>query len=168
MDRLGGKIPFEGYRIYWPDGRPVAVGLDAFCTRGQRLLGLGRHLNGRLERLIRLTCIPLRGPDDNLNRIPGHRVRRLFIERRGSTGRLHFLDGTPTTIVFDLDRDEREVLDWVGLTGLNDGERMWFDLAAGPAGLADSPGGGSAAIDEQWPAVAVQAPRAIPGDGLPA
>jgi hypothetical protein len=131
-DRVGAGIPFEGYRILWPDGRPAAVGLDAFCTQGQRLLGLGRHLNGRPELLIRLTCFPLRGPDDDLNRMPGHRVRRLFIERRGSAGRLHFMDGTPTTLVFDLDRDEREVLDWVGLTGLDDGERLWFDLAAGP------------------------------------
>ena len=40
-DRQRGNIVFEGYEVLWPDGRPVAVGLDAFCKHGQRLLGLG-------------------------------------------------------------------------------------------------------------------------------
>ena len=45
-DRHRENIFFEGYQVLWPDGRPVAVGLDAFCKHGQRLLGLGRHLAG--------------------------------------------------------------------------------------------------------------------------
>ena len=86
-DRQRGKIPFEGYQILWPDGRPVDVGLDAFCKHGQRLLGLGRALAGCKERLIDLFCFPLRGRDDDLTRIPGHRVRRFMLMREGSRGR---------------------------------------------------------------------------------
>ena len=71
--------------------------------------------------------------NDDLTRLPGHRVRRFFIERRGRTGRLHFLDGTPTETVFEIGRDERRVLRWIGLTELRDGEHQWFDLAASPA-----------------------------------
>jgi len=129
-DRLDDEIRFEGYSLFWPDGRSVAVGLDSFCRHGIRLLGLGKHLAGRCERLIKLVCLPLADPEDNLHRIPGYRVRRFFIERRGRTGRLHFLDATPTAVQFELGRDEPRVLRWIGLSDLNDGTRMWFDLAA--------------------------------------
>src|SRR5438552_4133411 len=129
-DRETGKIRFEGYVPLWPDGRPVAVGLDAFCKHGQRLLGLGRYLKGCRERLIELICYPLAGRDDNLTRLPGHRVRRFFLQREGSRGRVHFLDGTPTDTVFEIGRDEDPVLEWIGLPDLAEGEQMWFDLAA--------------------------------------
>ncbi len=129
-DRNRGKINFEGYQVLWPDGRPVAVGLDAFCKHGQRLLGLGKHLAGCKERLIDLLCFPLRGRDDDLTRIQGHRVRRFMLMRQGSRGRLHFLDGTPTDTIFDLGSDEERVLEWIGLPLLNDGDQQWVDLAA--------------------------------------
>ena len=129
-DRRDDRVSFEGYQPIWPDGRPVAVSLDAFCTHGQRLLGLGRRLAGCREKLIKLVCLPLAGRDAELNRIPGHRVRRFYIERQGSQGRVHFMDGTPTTAIFDLIRDERRVLDWIGLTQLADGQTQWFDIAA--------------------------------------
>jgi hypothetical protein len=129
-DRQQGKIYFEGYQVCWPDGRPVHTGLDAFCKHGQRLLGLGRHLAGCRERLIELICFPLSGRDDDLVRIPGHRVRRFFLERQGRRGRIHFLDGTPTETVFDLSRDECRVLEWIGLPAMRDGEQRWMDLAA--------------------------------------
>jgi hypothetical protein len=132
-DHQRGGIPFEGYEILWEDGRPILLGLNAFCYHGQRLLGLGRHLAGRRERLLKLICFPLSGRDDDLTRLPGHRVRRFFLERQGSRGRLHFLDGTPTETVFEIGRDERKVLRWIGLTQLTDGEQQWMDLAAGPA-----------------------------------
>lgn len=131
-DRNREQIEYEGYQALWPDGRPVTVGLDAFCRHGQRLLGLGRHLAGRHERLIQMTCFPLSGRDDDLNRLPGHRVRRFYIERTGRIGRIHFLDGTPTTTVFVMGRDEPRVLHWIGLSSLAEGERQWFDLAALP------------------------------------
>src|SRR5437016_4338625 len=109
------NVHYEGYKPFWPDGRAVETGLDAFCKHGQRLLGLGKHLAGRPERLIKLVFHPLAGRDDDLNRIPGFRVRRFYIERRGACGRVHFLDGTPTSIVFEIGRDEPRVLNWLGL-----------------------------------------------------
>ncbi len=124
---------YEGYKVCWPDGRPVSVGINAFCKYGQRLLGLGKHLAGTHERLIKLLFLPLEGRDCDLNRIPGFRVRRMFLERTGHTGRLYFLDGTPTSIIFDMRKDETPVLNWLGLPALDDGEQQWFDLAAMPA-----------------------------------
>src|SRR5207253_8070312 len=129
-DRQDDSTHFGGNLPLWPDGRPVDVGLDAFCKHGQRLLGLGRHLAGSKERLIDLLCFPLRGREDDLTRIPGHRVRRFMLMRQGSRGRLHFLDGTPTDTVFDLGRDEYRVLEWIGLPLLRDGDEQWVDLAA--------------------------------------
>jgi hypothetical protein len=129
-DRETGKIHFEGYAPLWPDGKPVGVSVDAFCKHGQRLLGLGKHLAGCNEKLVKLICLPLSGRDDDLNRIPGHRVRRFYLVRTGSIGRLHFLDGTPTASVFELGRDDPRVIHWVGLNTLEDGGVLWFDLAA--------------------------------------
>ena len=129
-DRQDNNIHFEGYEFRWPDGRQVAVGLDAFCKHGQRLLGLGRHLHGCSEKLIEMLCFPLTGREADMTKLPGHRVRRFFIERTGRQGRLHFMDGTPTAVVLEVGRDEFSVLNWIGLTQLRDGERQWFDLAA--------------------------------------
>jgi hypothetical protein len=133
-DRQEDRIAFEGYQFYWPSGRPVAVGFDAFCKHGQRLLGLGRHLEGCRERLVEMLCIPVENPESEITRMHGARIRRFFIQREGMQGRLHFMDGTPTAIVMDLERDEYSVLHWIGLTDLADGERQWFDLAARPVG----------------------------------
>jgi hypothetical protein len=123
-------VRFEGYLPLWPDGRPVAVGIDALCTHGQRLLGLGKHLAGCQEKLVQLICMPLAGRDDDINRIPGHRVRRFYLHREGQIGRLHFMDGTPTTATFELGHDEPRVLHWIGLASVADGEVQWLDLAA--------------------------------------
>jgi hypothetical protein len=129
-DRADNDVHFEGYEVLWPDGRPAAIGLDAFCKHGQRLLGLGKHLAGCNERLIELICFPLPEREANLTRLPGARVRRFMLRRSGSQGRLYFLDGTPTASVFDLHADEPAVLHWVGLDHLADGGEQWFDLAA--------------------------------------
>ena len=134
-DRVEERIHYEGYDVVWPDGRQVAIGLTAFCKHGQRLLGLGRHLAGAPERLVDLIIFPLPSGDASLTRLPGHRVRRFSIQREGRQGRLYFLDGTPTTVVFDLDQDEAPVLHWIGLPALHDGERQWFDLAARPVDM---------------------------------
>ena len=129
-DRQRGNLAFEGYQVCWPDGQAVHTGLDGFCKRGQRLLGLGRPQAGCPEHLVELTCSPLAGREVPLTRLPGHRLRRFFLERRGRWGRIHFLDGTPTEIIFEIDRDEHRVLDWIGLSTLRDGEQQWVDLAA--------------------------------------
>jgi hypothetical protein len=135
-DRVEDNIAYEGYDFLWPDGRPVAVGLTAFCKHGQRLLALGRHLAGERERLLDLIVYPLHDGEEPLTRLPGHRVRRFSIQREGRQGRLYFLNGTPTTVVFDLDGDEAPVLHWIGLPALRDGELQWFDLAARPVEVA--------------------------------
>ena len=133
-DRQNATVDYEGYEMLWPDGRPLGVGMEAFCKHGQRLLGLGRHLGSCTEKLVELAMYPLSCREDNLTRIPGSRVRRFFLERSGCSGRVHFMDGTPTAAVFDTERDEPRVLDWLGLPGLGDGARQWFDLAARPVG----------------------------------
>jgi hypothetical protein len=129
-DRQQGLIQFEGYQILWPDGGSVALGVDSFCRQGQRLLGLGRYLAGCAERIIDLLCYPQTSGDSHMTRLPGHRVRRFYLERTGQQGRLHFLDGTPTDAVFDLGSDEPRVLSWLGLPTLSDGGRLWIDVAA--------------------------------------
>lgn len=133
-DHQNANIDYEGYELLWPDGRPVAFGMEAFCKHGQRLLGLGRHLGSCTEKLIELAVFPLPGREADLTRIPGSRVRRFFMERQGSCGRVHFMDGTPTAAVFDENHDEARVLNWIGLPELHDGDRQWFDVAARPAG----------------------------------
>jgi hypothetical protein len=145
-DGQHGTVACEGYEMFWPDGRPVAVGIEGFCLRGQRLLGLGRHLAGRPERLVELLCYPLSGVDEPLTRLSRSRVRRLYLGRSGGQGRLHFLDGTPTALLFDLARDEPAVLDWIGLPALGDGQLQWFDLAARPVESLSSPGTESLSI----------------------
>jgi hypothetical protein len=131
-DRLRGQIQIEGYSIHWPDGRPVGIGVDGFCRHGQRLLGLGRYLAGCTERLIEMIIFPLQGLEDDLTRIPGHRIRRFYLKRQGRCGRIHFLDGTPTETVVEIGVDEPRVVHWIGLSELSDGGHEWFDLAARP------------------------------------
>src|SRR4051794_1105678 len=60
-DRMYDSANFEGYRILWPDGEPVGVGVDAFCKHGQRLLGLGKHLANCSEKMIKMICFHLEG-----------------------------------------------------------------------------------------------------------
>lgn len=131
-DRQENRVNYEGYKFLWPDGRPLGVSFDALCNHGQRLFGLGRRLGDRTELFVEMLCCPLTNPEDDITRIAGARVRRFFLERTGSLGRLHFMDGTPTTIVLDLERDEWPVLQWIGMDVLPDGQRAWFDLAARP------------------------------------
>jgi len=138
-DHRHNAVAYQGYQMLWPDGRAMTVGIEGFCRHGQRLLGLGRQMAGLPERLIELVCYPLAGVEEPLTRSPGSRVRRLFLERSGGHGRLHFLDGTPTALVFDLARDEPCVLDWIGLAALGDGQRQWLDLAARTVEPASTP-----------------------------
>jgi hypothetical protein len=137
-DRQRGSLRFEGYQFYWPDGEPVSLGFDVFCLHAQRLLGLGRHLAGRHERLVEMLCFPLQGREEDMTKLPGYRVRRFNLRRHGRLGRIYFLDGTPTEAVSEMGRDDRRVLDWIGLTALPPDGHQWFDLAARPL---DSPMG---------------------------
>ena len=74
------------------------MGLNAFCKHGQRLLGLGKHLAGCQEKLIRLILHPLSGLEAKLVRIPGYRVRRFYLERQNRIGRIHFMDATAVRV----------------------------------------------------------------------
>ena len=163
-DHRHGAVAYQGYQVLWPDGRAVAVGVEGLCRHGQRLLGLGRQLAGPPERLIELLCYPLAGAEGPLTRAPGARVRRLFLARSGGRGRLHFLDGTPTAVVFDLARDEPAVLDWVGLSALGEGQRQWLDLAARPVESAAPPARGQPSVDAlaQAQRLSVKAPVVPP------
>jgi hypothetical protein len=138
-DRQEERVRLDGYQVLWPDGRPMAVGVDAFCTLGQRLLGLNRHLDGCRERLLEMVVYPLPGIEADMTRRPGARVRRFYLLRQGREGRLHFLDGTPTAAVVDLDRDEAAVLHWIGMTGLPDNGVQWLDLVVFPSDAAHPP-----------------------------
>jgi hypothetical protein len=129
-DRREEQVQYQGYQLLWQDGHPVALGLDGFCRRGQRLLGLDHHLGNRPEARIQLQCVPLPQLEAPLTRLPGCRVRRFLLKRAGLEGRLHFLNGSPTAAAFHLDRDEPRVLDWIGLPSLADGACQWVDLAA--------------------------------------
>ena len=84
--------------------------------------------------LMELTCFDLAGRDDDLTRLPGHRIRRVSLRREGWVGRIHFIDGTPTEVVFVLGRDEQTVLDWIGLSTLAEGEHRWMDVSSRPVG----------------------------------
>ena len=163
-DHRHGAVAYQGYQVLWSDGRAVAVGVEGLCRHGQRLLGLGRQLAGPPERLIELLCYPLAGAEGPLTRAPGARVRRLFLARSGGRGRLHFLDGTPTAVVFDLARDEPDVLDWVGLSALGEGQRQWLDLAARPVESAAPPARGQPSVDAlaQAQRLSVKAPVVPP------
>jgi hypothetical protein len=135
-DRENRGIIQHGYEICWPEGHAVAVGLDALCHYGLRWLGLNRLLAGAHERLMVLTCLDLESRDDDLTKMTGHRTRRVTLRREGRIGRIHFIDGTPTEVIFVLGRDEQPVLDWIGLSTLADGELRWLDVSAGPADAA--------------------------------
>jgi hypothetical protein len=135
-DRQRGAIRFHGYQILWPDGARVDLAFDAFCQHAQRLLGLSRHLDGHQERLVELLCFPVPNRDQDMTKLPGYRVRRFHLRRNGTFGRIHFLDGTPTEAVSEISRDDRRILEWIGLIGLPPQGEQWFDLAARPV---DSP-----------------------------
>ncbi len=125
------RIRYEGYHICWPDGRPVSLGFQRFCQQGSRLLGLGRRMQGKAEQLIEVGYHPVEGLEAPLTRPgPGIRCRRFFLERGDRRGKVFFFNGSPTEMEFDVDQDDRRVVDWLGLQQLQEGERSWFDLSA--------------------------------------
>jgi len=132
-DRIDEKVAFEGYDILWPDGEPAKLAVDALCKHGQRLFGLGKYLKDCNEKLIDMKFYPLNAREDSLTRIPGHRVRRFYLHKQGNSGRVHFLDGTPTSIICEIGRDEPEVIEWLGLEAMEENGIQWFDLAASPS-----------------------------------
>jgi hypothetical protein len=124
------RISYEGYRVHWPDGEAVAIGFERFCQQGCRLLGLGRRIKTH-EQLVEMLVYPVSGLEAPLTQVSkGTRCRRFYLERQEGVGRMFFFNGSPTDIVFDAERDDQRVLDWIGVTSMSDGERMWFDFGA--------------------------------------
>jgi hypothetical protein len=128
-DASDQRINYAGYDIYWPDGRPVSVGLERFCQQGTRLL-LGRAHDPEMA-MIRLWTYPLRGLESPLTKPgPGVRCRRFYALRFRDLIRLHFFTGTPTEIVFDRETDDPEVLRWLHAERIRPEVPFWFDLAS--------------------------------------
>jgi hypothetical protein len=128
LDQSKDRIVFTGFDVCHPDGRPMSVGINRFCQQGTRLLlGRARHLD---RALVRMTIFPVTGLNAPLTRVSrGVRCRRLYALRTGDEIRFHFLDGTPTEMVFQDRLDDRAVLDWLRAAWICPGIPFWFDLA---------------------------------------
>jgi hypothetical protein len=125
------RIRKEGYEFLWPDGRAFSLGFQSFCMQGCRLLGLGRRMQGKTEQLVELGFHPIANLEAPLTRLgPGFRCRRFYLERSARRARIFFFNGSATDVEFDAEQDDPEVLHWLGLRALADGERSWFDLSA--------------------------------------
>ena len=55
--------------------------------------------------------------------------RRIYFERQGAAAALHLSNGFCTDVVFHQD-DDPQIVNWVGLDQLSDGQQQWFDLLA--------------------------------------
>ena len=128
-DAATEQAVYAGYDIYYPDGRPVAVGIQRFCQQGTRLL-LGRARDPELA-VVKLSLYPVAGLEAPLTR-PGRgvRSRRFYALRLCDAIRLYFFTGTPTEIIFDHQQDDPEVLRWLHAERIRPGQPFWFDLAS--------------------------------------
>lgn len=127
-DEQVGKVEYTGYDAYWPTGYRIrGLAFDRFCKIGVRYL-LGREKPQSADVDVYFVPLPHRGA--LLPRVPGFRLRVLYLERLADEFRLFLSDETPTEIAFDLHRDERAVLNWIGARSIADGGRQWFALYA--------------------------------------
>jgi hypothetical protein len=128
-DQSNGLAVFTGFDICYPDGQPISVGLRRFCHVGTRLL-LGRARD--VDRaLVRITLYPVASLEATLTRPEsGVRCRRFYALRNGNEIRLHFLNGTPTEVVFDDRKDDPVVLHWLRSSHIRPDTPFWFDLAS--------------------------------------
>ena len=126
-EQLGG-IEYTGYDLYWPSGRRVqGLAFDRFCKIGMRyILGREKPEFAAVDGYF----LPLANREDRLPRVPGCRLRVLYLERTDSQFKVFLSDDTPTEIIFDLERDEEPILDWLGGRGMADGARQWFGFYA--------------------------------------
>lgn len=127
-DEQVGSIEYSGYDVHWPSGGRVrGLAFDRFCKIGVRYL-LGREKPDLAA--MRLYFVPLPAADAPLPRVPGCRVRALYLEREAADIKLFLSDGTPTDITFNLSRDEKPILRWLGARSIPDGGRQWFGMYA--------------------------------------
>jgi hypothetical protein len=138
LDQRNNRIVFTGFDICHPDGRPVSVSMHRFCQQGTRLLwGRARQVD---RALVRITLFPVAELEAALTR-PGRgvRCRRFYALRKADEIRLHFLDGTPTEMVFHDRSDDPAVLYWLRADHIRSGIPFWFDLACTPDGNGMGP-----------------------------
>ena len=127
-DEQVGAIEYTGYDVHWPSGSRVrGLAFDRFCKIGVRYM-LGREKPNLAA--VQLYFVPLPSDDAPLPRVSRCRVRALYLERSGADFKLFLSDGTPTDITFNLHRDEKRILDWIGAHSVADGARQWFGLYA--------------------------------------
>ena len=89
--------------------------------------------------LLRLCCAATAEGAAAQRPAPGVRVLRMYLQREGPRGVLHFHNGLRTEIVFEDGVDEPRVLRWVGMDALPAGMRLWLDPFALPAEVAAAP-----------------------------
>ena len=161
-EQLSG-IQYTGYDVFWPSGgRVQGLGFDRFCKIGMRYI-LGREKPEVAA--VDAYFVSLTGRDDPLPRIPGCRLRVLYLERSGPQLKVFLSDATPTEIIFDLERDEERVLDWIGGRQIAEGDRQWFGFYVIRKELADiavPARRGTGRTGGAWPTHAVPVHRRSP------
>lgn len=129
FDTQKENIEYSGFDFFWQDGTPIKTGLDKFCQKGIKLF-LGKNGLNQPNQLLEITVLPINSKDDPLPKT-NCRSRRFYIKRENKKGIIHFMNNTPTDIIFNEEIDEPEVLNWIGLTPeLKD--VAWFDVVVKP------------------------------------
>lgn len=130
-DAEKGDIQYSGFTFTWPDGRPIQTGLEKLCQRGTKLF-FGKEGLQKDTALLKIVSVPV-NEQDPITKIPATKVRRFYLLRQGDLGTVYFMQGIITDVVFDVTKEEPEVLQWIGLTPeLKDGDKYWFDIYALP------------------------------------
>ncbi len=123
-----GRIKYQGYQILWQDGTKVGLALEKLCLVGARTV-LGR-CNAQTCQKVEVGIHFVGSREAPLTKLDGTRIRRLFIQKEDDrNARIYFHDATPTEIVFDLEKDDRRVLNLFGLDAAHP-PRQWIDFAS--------------------------------------
>lgn len=127
-DHAVGRVRYLGYNIFWPDGTRVGMALEKLCLVGTRTV-LGRsQIQPRQHVEVKIHFVASR--EAPLTKLAGARTRRLCIQKENErNARIYFHDNTPTDIVFDLENDDRRVLNLFGLDDARDTKR-WLDFTS--------------------------------------
>lgn len=123
-------LEMKGFSFYWPDGTTINTGLASFCEKGMQLF-FGKGVEIPEQCKIKLLCRDAEQKEPLWWPMPGIRGRRMYLQREGTQGVLYFHNGNRTELTFDEAVEEPPVLDWIGLSRLQEGVR-WLDIAAVP------------------------------------
>lgn len=131
LDSQKEDIQYSGFRFTWPDGEIIQTGLNKFCQRGMRLF-FGKEGLQTNEATLKLYCNQV-SENDPLTKAPENvKVRRFILQRDGNLGTIFFVNGVVTDVAFDMEKEEKEVLQWIGLDTLKDKEKIFLDIYALP------------------------------------